>query len=527
MQKILKNIKIYKIGYGGIGIGSLADGKKILIKGWALPGSLVDVRIVKSKKDYIEAHLIEVKKYDENLLNGTAICSHFFSPFSQTNNNAPLHKIGCWGCKWQVMNYEAQLELKSEIIKDAFSKLSKQQEISFLPIIGSPLQHSYRNKIEFSFWVYKQLEDKFRKAKKSWISESELLTQGMQKYAIESNFNLGFHKQGEFSKIIDVDQCGLISTKANQVFDYFKKLCLESGLPVYDQKTHQGFFRHLVIREGINTEQLLLNLSVSDNNLTGETESELRESFLEKIKTDPFLQSTVTTMIISYNNGLADIVNSPETEIKTFRGEGSIYEKLKFPTPNWEAEQIEVNFRIWATSFFQTNTLGAEKLFSTAIKMTGHIEGNILDLYCGAGSIGISILKQGLGNELIGVEIVEKAIIDARHNAKINGIQERAYFVASPAEKMLINYPELESKIQNIWLVIIDPPREGLHPNVISYLSNLKKNYNFKLLYISCNPITMARDIELLIAQGFEFKQIQGMDMFPHTHHIECISVLY
>lgn len=156
----------------------------------------------------------------------------------------------------------------------------------------------------------------------------------MQKYAIESNFNLGFHKQGEFSKIIDVDQCGLISTKANQVFDYFKKLCLESGLPVYDQKTHQGFFRHLVIREGINTEQLLLNLSVSDNNLTGETESELRESFLEKIKTDPFLQSTVTTMIISYNNGLADIVNSPETEIKTFRGEGSIYEKLKFPTPN-------------------------------------------------------------------------------------------------------------------------------------------------------------------------------------------------
>ena len=160
------------------------------------------------------------------------------------------------------------------------------------------------------------------------------------------------------------------------------------------------------------------------------------------------------------------------------------------------------------------------------MKMIGHIEGNVLDLYCGAGSIGLSLLKMGIGKELVGVEIVEEAIVDARHNAKINGLEARSFFMASPAEKMLINFPELKEKIQNVGLVVIDPPREGLHPNVIKYLADLKKQYAFKLLYISCNPITMARDIELLVEEGFSFKQVQGVDMFPHTHHIECISVL-
>lgn len=522
MQKIIKGLTVYKIGYWGIGIASLPDGKKVLIKGGALPWSIVDVRVVKNKKDYIEAHLLEIRKYDEKIINGTPLCAHFFSPIWEQNQ--PAHKTGCGGCKWQVMTYESQLALKESIIKDAFSKLSKTHQINFLPIVGSPLEKGYRNKIEFSFGVYKQLNDAFKKAKKSWTPEQELLAQGLEKYAVDSDFNIGFHKQWEFSKIVDVDSCGLISEKANQIFTYFKKLCLESGLPVYDQKNHQGFFRHLVLREGVNTHQIMINLSVSNENLSDEKgETQLREQFLEKIKADSFLQDQVSTMIISYNNGLADVVNNPETEIKTFWWEGSIYEKLFFTQKEEECEAI---FRIWPSSFFQTNTLGAQLLFSTAIKMAGKIEGNVLDLYCGAGSIGISLLKQGLWEELIGVEIVEKAITDAWHNAKINGIEDRVFFVASPAEKMLINYPELETKIKNIGLVVIDPPREWLHPNVISYLGNLKKEYQFKLLYISCNPITMARDVELLSTEGFKFSQVQPVDMFPQTHHIECITVL-
>jgi len=528
MQKVIKGLTIYKIGYWGIGIASMQDWKKVLIKWGALPWSIVDVRVVKVKKDYIEAHLLEIKKQDPKLINGHAICEHFFSPFmiQDTNNNTlPPYAIGCWGCKRQVMNYESQLKLKEDIVKDAFNKLNKEQEINFLPIIGSPLQEWYRNKIEFSFWVYKQLDEAFRKAKKNWEKEEDLIDKWIQKYSIDSSFNLGFHKQGEFSKIVDIHHCWLISEKTNTIFSYLKNLCKNSWLTVYDQKNHQGFFRHLVIREGINTGQILVNLSVADNNLTWEN-TQIREQFLESLKSDTFLQENISTFVISYNNGLADIVRNSETEIKTFRWEGVIHEILDFNEfMPWE-ENTKVSFRISPSSFFQTNTLWAQKLFWTAMKMVWHIEGNILDLYCWAWSIWLSFLRMWLWEELVGVEIVEDAITDARHNAKINWLENKCFFVASPAEKMLIKFPELEEKIKNVGLVIIDPPREGLHPNVINYLWELKKEYNFKLLYISCNPITMARDIELLLQEGFKFKEIQPCDLFPSTHHIEDISVL-
>ena len=190
-----------------------------------------------------------------------------------------------------------------------------------------------------------------------------------------------------------------------------------------------------------------------------------------------------------------------------------------------------MTFRISPFSFFQTNTFGAEKLFSTAFQMLGNFKGNILDLYCGAGSIGLSLLKlaqkeKKSDTQLVGIEIVEDAIIDARHNAKINGLDEQSFFVASPAEKALANFPELQEKINNLGVVVIDPPREGLHPNVIDRIANLKKEYPFKLLYISCNPVTMARDIELFIEKGFTCKEVQPVDLFPHTHHIEDIAVL-
>ncbi|MDR3169906.1 MAG: methyltransferase domain-containing protein [Candidatus Peribacteria bacterium] len=190
----------------------------------------------------------------------------------------------------------------------------------------------------------------------------------------------------------------------------------------------------------------------------------------------------------------------------------------------------EVTFRISPFSFFQTNTHGAEKLFSTAFALLGNFEGNILDLYCGTGSIGLSLLKmrkaQGKEAELIGIEIVEDAIIDANVNAKINGLENQSFFIASPVEKALERYPELTEKIKNLGVVVIDPPRDGLHKNAVERIAHLKREYNFKLLYISCNPITMARDVEMFLERGFTLKEVQPVDMFPSTHHIECIGVL-
>ncbi|MDR2190540.1 MAG: hypothetical protein LBP53_05115 [Candidatus Peribacteria bacterium] len=217
---------------------------------------------MKKRKDFIEAHIIDTKHYDPHFADGDIFCPHYFIPKGVSEINAGTAKIGCGGCKRQIMSYERQLELKQHLVKEAFKKINSKlkaegkQEISFLPIIGSPLTQAYRNKIEFSFGVYKQQSEAYREWQKHNTSTSETSNPypaNLPQYTIDNARGCGFHKQGEFSKIVDVDTCGLISEKANQIFQTIKKLCLKSGLPVYDQKTHQGFFRHLVLREGVNT----------------------------------------------------------------------------------------------------------------------------------------------------------------------------------------------------------------------------------------------------------------------------------
>lgn len=268
---------------------------------------------------------------------------------------------------------------------------------------------------------------------------------------------------------------------------------------------------------------------------------------MEDFKANEFLKKNVTTFAITYNEWLSDTVKNDQSETKIFRWDGYIHEQLNFTQSkknkddfieeveeNSESEinnETKLTFRISPFSFFQTNTLWAEKLFGTAFSMLWNFEWNLLDLYCGAGSIGLSLLKmnntKNKDSELIGIEIVEDAIRDANMNADINGLEKQSFFVASPCEKVLNRFPELEEKIKNIGVIIVDPPREWLHPNVIEWIWKLKQEYKFKLLYISCNPVTMARDIEILIKEKwFKTKEVQPVDMFPHTHHIENICVL-
>ena len=545
MKSILKNLKIYKLWHGWIWIASLSDWKKVLVKWWALPGSTVDVTVVKRRKDYIEAHILETKKYDDQIADWKIFCPHFFIPKWVSEVNQWTEKIGCGWCKWQMMSYERQLDVKQELVSDAFKKLNKNlseqwKEIQILPIISSPLQIWYRNKIEFSFGVYKQQNVQFRQWIKEWKTEEEILKSWINKYDIDCNQCCGFHKQWEFAKIVDVDSCWLVSDRMNQVFKTIKNLCFSSWLPVFDQKIHQWFFRHLVIREWIHTEQLMVNLSVSLWNLN-EEQTKLWENLMEEFKKDEFLKKNVTTFVITYNEWLSDTVKNDQSEAKVFWWDWYIHENLIFVWSNKENDDensnpeenndTQLTFRISPFSFFQTNTLWAEKLFWTAFKMLWNFDGNILDLYCGAWSIWLSLLKQNYNknksNELIWIEIVEDAINDAKVNASINWLESQSFFVASPCEKVLTKFPELEEKIKNIGVVIVDPPREWLHPNVIEWIWNLKKEYKFKLLYISCNPVTMARDIEMLVKdQWFSAREVQPVDMFPHTHHIEDICVL-
>ena len=681
MAKVLSRIKIDKIGYGWVGLARMSDGKRILIKWGALPGSIVDLRIVKQRKDYIEAHITHVHELDPKIVDGEIFCPHFFSLLSSNEENKQPWKIGCWWCKWQMLSYGNQLKLKEDIVNDAFTKIKRKlPELQVLSIIWSPEEKKYRNKIEFSFGKYitkepyptlnpsplhgegnrlprvytvgknklpsgdtmillarelrkkqtvpelllrevlrnKQVNNlKFRRQHPLWnyiadfycpekslvieldgsihnkeeqkkrdqerdaimkqhninvirftnndvfekieeviqtiidiSNQSPLSTEwrgagGEVTNVVFSDRSIGFHKQGEFSKIIDIDNCALISDDANAIFQYIKWLCKNSWLPAYDQMTHQGFFRHLVIREWTNTDQFLVNLSVSNDNLK-EKNTDKWDTLLATLKNDVFLKEKVTTLVITYNNGVADTIRSKDCETKTFWWDGFIYEKLIFNNQKSEKASDEsdemhkqssdiiwnnhlessVSFRVSPFSFFQTNTLWAQQLFGQAMRMVWHIEWTILDLYCGTGTIGISFLKSGKGNKLVWIEIVEEAITDAWYNAKINGIEDEVVFLANPAEKAFTQTPEIKNKLHNLGLVIIDPPRDGLHKNVIQMICNLKKESDFKLLYISCNPVTMVRDIELLIQWGFSIKEIQPVDMFPQTHHIECIWVL-
>jgi len=501
LWSVIKNIYIYKIWYWWIGISSLPDWKKILVKWWALPKSIVDIKIVKKKKDYIQWHVINTHKYDKQLCDWTVFCPHYFIPIWISEQNKNSYKIWCWGCKRQIISYQNQLKLKHEIIKDWFEKIIKAQpKLEILPIIWSSLEKAYRNKIEFSFGVY--------------ISSKE---------NIDNRWNLWFHKQWEFSKIVDIDLCWLISKNANEIFKHIKKLCQESELPVFDQKIRQWFFRHLVIREWTNTNQFLVNLSVFEDNLK-KIHNDKRNKFLKTIQKDKFLKENITTFVITYNNWLADTVKSDKSETKILRWEWYIHEKLKLKLDS--KTEISSIFRISPFSFFQTNTSWAEILFSQAQKMLWYIKGSILDLYCWTWTIGINILKSGIWSNLIWIEILQEAITDAEHNAKINWIEQKCLFLTASSEKA-IEEQHIKEKIKNLWAVIVDPPREWLHKNLIKSLYELKKEIDFKLLYISCNPITMARDIWILIDNWFKINKLQPVDMFPQTHHIELIWVLH
>ncbi len=352
--------------------------------------------------------------------------------------------------------------------------------------------------MEFSFWKYIQKN-------KDWKKE------------VLSDWSLWFHKQWQFSKIVDISDCLIAWDKINQIFNYLKKVFKESKLPVYDNYDHSWFFRHLVIREWFNTWQVLVNLSVATKFFNKNKDKislwiRLQDNLLQ----DKFLRENVTTFLITENNWLADVVKWQDIKVTPLRGPGYIFEKLNFKN---NSNDISINFRISAFSFFQTNTLQAQKLFQTAISMLPKIKGNVLDLYCWAGTIWLSLLKLGIWEKLVWVEIVEDAVKDAWINAKINNLEDKSEFIADKAEN--VNF-----ETKNIWLIVVDPPRSWLHKNVIKFLSDFKKENNFKLLYISCNPVTLARDLKMLSENNFKVKRLKAVDMFPHTHHIEMVGFI-
>lgn len=473
MWKILKDIKIQRIWYGGVGISSFENWKKIIIKWWVVPEMVVDCKISKNKKDYTEAKLLEVKQLPSEEKLSTSVCKHY--------------KEECGGCRWSILCYSSQIELKKQLIQDSFWKLNNYL-FKGIDIISSERKREYRNKVEFSFW----------------------------KIFPEQQWNFGYHKQGFFYKVIDVERCYLVSEKMHKVFEYMKEIFKKSWLPVYDQKTHKGFFRHLVIRYWYWTDQLMLNISVADNNI--EDSSDYKQSWQDlknMILEDKFIEENVDSFYVTYNNQYSDAVKSEWNEIQLLKWNPVIEEKLSIGERN-------VFFNISPFSFFQTNTVQAQNLFDKALKqIEGKSKGVLIDLYCGTWTIGLSFLASWNFEKLIWVDISSSNIEDARENAKINWLENKAEFVCEKAEKYIFD-EEFEDRELT---VVVDPPRDGLHKNVVKSLIELKNKKDFSIIYISCNPVTLARDLWLFL-EKFEIQDYYFFDMFPQTYHIESLFYL-
>lgn len=383
----------------------------------------------------------------------------------------------CGGCTYQKVSYDNQLKLKGDMVKSIIDKAVRADYI-FEGILGSPFEWGYRNKMEFSFG------DEFK----------------------EGPLALGLHKKGSFYDIVTTSACRIVNVDYNAilmtVLDFFKEL----KFPFYHKLKHTGYLRHLVIRRAVKTGEILINIvttgdfgsqpacrKYSENGIY----EELRERLL---KLD--LYGTVKGILHTINDSLADAVQSDRTDV--IYGEEYITEKL-----------LGLEFKISTFSFFQTNTLGAEVLYQKAREYVGETKDKVVfDLYSGTGTIAQVIAP--VAKKVIGVEIVEEAVEAAKENALLNGL-DNCSFIAGDVLKVL---DDIEEKPD---IIILDPPRDGIHPKALGKIIDYGVD---KMVYISCKPTSLARDLEVLQDRGYRVERVCAVDMFPQTGHVETVCLM-
>lgn len=458
---------------GGKGLAFLDEVETLI--GHAIPGQTVTARVFKKKRGKAEARLQSVIKHRPDEV--AAFCPHFGQPPTEAGT-------GCGGCQWQQLPYAVQLHLKQNLIKDLLAPLLPRQTIQ--PIVPSPLESQYRNKVEFSF------------GDKGFISDQRYLALLEAREPMPTSFNLGFHTPGSFGTVIDIQACYLISPALRQVHQALHQLIPTLGFPVYSSKTQTGFWRHLILREGFRTGDIMVHFNTSDSHQPD------WQPVLDLLNALDLPQHRIRSVLHSVHTGEAQIVGwNPPTLLQ---GEALIEEEL-----------CDLRFEISAYAFFQTNTLAAEQLYGVIARMADLSQRPVIyDLYSGTGTIGM-ILAQAGAAQVFGLEEIETAVEDARCNAERNGI-ENCDFQAGKVELLLADL--LHGHPPD--LAVLDPPRAGLHPKVLKML--LAQQIP-QLLYVSCNPAALVRDLESLLAI-YQVVEVQPVDMFPQTGHVETVVKL-
>jgi len=429
----------------------------------ALPGETARIRIDKVKRNFATGTPVSVLK--PSPLRTTPPCKYFGV---------------CGGCTWQHAQYEAQLELKQQTVIDAFERIGGFKQIAVAPTLPSDEIFFYRNKIEFSF------------SRQRWLLEKDFNPGALDR----KDFALGFHHPGRYDRVVDIDACLLQSEVSNEILLAVKEFCIDRELEVYESENQSGYLRFLVIREGKNTGERLVNLVTFDDRPA--LASALCQHLLDRFP-------TLTTFVNTINSRRAQIATG-ELE-RVYLGFGTITETLG-----------RYRFRISANSFFQTNTKQAEKLFEL-VKRLGDFKPTdvVYDLYSGGGAL--SIYVSGEVQKVIGIELVQSSVNDARHNALLNGISN-CYFLQGDLKDLLTRDTKWIDEHGTPNILLIDPPRSGIHPKVIQSISRLLPQ---RIVYVSCNPATQARDVHSLTEVGYAIEYIQPLDLFPHTSHVESV----
>ncbi|HWR32396.1 MAG TPA: 23S rRNA (uracil(1939)-C(5))-methyltransferase RlmD [Chitinophagaceae bacterium] len=460
---------------------------KVVFAERTVPGDVVDVFLYKNKKDWAEGYPLV---YHEMSTKRTApFCSHFGD---------------CGGCQWQMVPYCEQLKFKHRQVQDALQRIGKIPLPEFSPIIGAEEDKHYRNKLEYTFGTYRYIPEKeYRKAplnpphggtsEESSLSETLVV---IEDYKTPSGAGAaGFHAKGLFDKVVDISQCYLQPEPTNQIRESIREYALANKLSFYDVRHHTGYLRNLQLRI-CNTGEVMVNVIVGEDDWN-KTEKLLRH--LEQ--SVPYITTIVYTVNTKKNDSLHGL------EPVTYSGKGYVIEKLE-----------DFQFKIGPKSFFQTNTKQAERLYRTA-RDFAELKGTetVYDLYCGTGSIGIFVSK--MAKKIIGVELIEEAIEDAKQNATLNNLTHASFFTGNVID---ICNDEFFNTHGRPDVIITDPPRMGMHPKLVQKILDMAAPI---VVYVSCNPATQGRDLNLL-GEKYEVTKVQPVDMFPHTYHIENVIQL-
>jgi 23S rRNA (uracil1939-C5)-methyltransferase len=466
---VFENIEIIDAGSEGKAVARIDD--KVIFIPYVVPGDIVDVKIVKKRKSYFEGKAIKIHKYSD--LRVDPLCSHFGL---------------CGGCKWQNLTYEKQLFYKQKQVFDNFTRIGKFQFPEILPIIPSKNQYYYRNKIEFTF------------SNKKWLTD---LSQEDFESKERTMNGLGFHIPGMFNRIVDIDHCYLQKEPTNEIRLAIKKFALENNLTFYNVNKWEGLLRNLIIRN-TSTGELMVIMIFRYN------EKENIEKLMNFIA-GKFPE--ITSLMYIVNEKRNDDLSDQKPVL--FKGKDFIVEKM---TNDFGSENKTLEFKIGPLSFFQTNSFQANRLYETAINFAG-FKGNetVYDLYTGTGTIANYIASSV--KKVIGIEYVESSVEDAKINTKLNKITNIEFF-AGVMEKILNeDFFEKHGKPD---VIITDPPRAGMHDKVIKQILQVQPD---RIVYVSCNPATQARDIALM-DKDYYVDKVQPVDMFPQTHHVENVVLL-